>query len=235
MNKFQKIILLFCLFSYIFSMKVTKIEPSTVTLGEIVEFTLTVQDYDTSKDYYFYLSNVVDYSEIFLSCSSSSETSTTLKCNANIKLYEKEDLNNLTKILISNDEITNLTVKIEKPKTLKLLHFSDEQYFYSYGVSVISFEVNYNGIYKSDFPIKFGDYSITNCSLYSIEYINCYYEFPESSAGQTLKLNFGGEDTEYSVNIIAPEEYSTIDYLNIKNYYVSSTEQDVYFDVDSSL
>ena len=45
MNKFQKIFLLCCLFSYVFSLKVTKIEPSTVDIGEInVVFTLTVED-----------------------------------------------------------------------------------------------------------------------------------------------------------------------------------------------
>ena len=57
MNKFQKIILLFYLFSYAFSLKVTKIEPSTVTFGDKVEFTLTVQDYDSTNSNRFYLAN----------------------------------------------------------------------------------------------------------------------------------------------------------------------------------
>ena len=49
MNKFQKIILLCCLFSYVFSLKVTNIEPKTVTLGDKVEFTLTIEVED--EDY----------------------------------------------------------------------------------------------------------------------------------------------------------------------------------------
>ena len=60
MNKFQRTFILCCLFSYAFSLKVTKIEPTTVTYGENVDFTLTVQDYDPSKDYSFYLTNYGD-------------------------------------------------------------------------------------------------------------------------------------------------------------------------------
>ena len=235
MNKFQKIILLCCLFSYAFSLKVTNIEPKTVTLGEEnVNFTLTVQDYDSTKYYRFYLANDGDESKNNLYCSSS--TSTTLKCTAkNIRLYYKEDLNNLTKTLFLDNENTNLAVTIEKPKSLKLLDFYTDE-IYSYGVSSFYFNVNLNELYKSDISIKFGDLPITNCSLDedSISYINCYYEFPESSKGQILKLNFDGKDTNYSINIIAAKEFSNITKLDTKNYYISSSEQDVYFKVDSS-
>ena len=142
MNKFQKIILLCCLFSYAFSLKVTNIEPSTVTLGEEnVNFTLTVQDYDSTKSYKFYLANDGDKSKIDLYFSTSSGSSTTLKYTADIRLYYKEDLNNLTKTLFLDNEITNLAVTIEKPKTLKLIDF-EEQKFYSYGVSRLEFLVN---------------------------------------------------------------------------------------------
>ena len=235
MNKFQKIILLFYLFSYAFSLKVTKIEPSTVTFGEErVNFTLTVQDYDSTKSYRFYLANDGDESKNNLYCSSS--TSTTLKCTAdNIRLYYKEELNNLTKTLFLDNENTNLAVTIEKPKTLKLFNFYTDE-IYSYGVSSFYFNVNLNELYKSDVSIKFDEYSITNCSVSSksISYINCYYEFPESSKGQILKLNFDGKDTNYSINIIAAKEFSNITKLDTKNYYISSSEQDVYFKVDSS-
>ncbi len=236
MNKFQKIFLLCCLFSYVFSLKVTNIVPKTVTLGENVNFTLTVQDLDpTQSYYYFYLRNGFDDEGIRFSCPPSSESSTTLKCNVNIRLDYKEDLNNLTKTLFLNGENTNLTVTIEKPKTLELLNFNGGQ-FYSYGVSSFKFYVNLNELYKSDVSIKFGEYSITNCSVsdYSISYINCYFEFPESSAGKTLKLNFGGENTDYSITIKTPTEFSSINKLDVKEYYVSSSEQDVYFRVDSS-
>ena len=235
MNKIQKIILLYCLFSYAFSLKVTKIEPSTITFGESNEFTLTVEDYDSSKYYNFYLTNDGDESKFWLDCSSSSESSTTLKCTVEFEIENKKDLNNLTKTLFLDDEKTNLTVTFKKPESLKLLYFSSRTY-YNYGVSSFSFEVNFNELYKSDFPIKFGEYSITNCSVedYSLSYINCYYEFPEDSAGKTLKLNFGGEDTNYSITINAPKEFSSIEDLNIEEYYVSSSEQDLLFYVDSA-
>ena len=236
MNKFQKIILLCCLFSYAFSLKVTNIEPSTVTLGEErVNFTLTVQDYDSTKSYRFYLANDGDKSKIELYFSTSSGSSTTLKYTADIRLYDKEDLNNLKKTLFLDNENTNLTVTIEKPKTLKLLDFYEDSY-YSYGVSRFKFEVNLNELYKSDFSIKFGEFSITNCSLEedSIRYINCYYAFPENLNEQTLKLKFGNEDTNYSITINAPKEFSSINELNIEEYYISSSEQDLLFYVDSA-
>jgi hypothetical protein len=53
MNKFQIIFLLCCLFSYVFSLKVTNIEPKKATLGDSVEFTLTVQDLDQTQSYYY--------------------------------------------------------------------------------------------------------------------------------------------------------------------------------------
>ena len=215
MNKFQKIFLLCCLFSYVFSLKVTNIEPKTATLGESVDFNLTVQDYDSTKSYRFYLANDGDKSKIELYFSTSSGSSTTLKYTADIRLYDKEDLNNLKKTLFLDNENTNLAVTIEKPKSLKLLNFYSNQ-FYSYGVSKLEFLVNFNELYKSDFSIKFGEFSITNCSLEedSIRYINCYYAFPESLNEKTLKLKFGNEDTNYSITINAPKEFSSIDELN---------------------
>jgi hypothetical protein len=207
-----------------------------VTLGDNVNFTLTVEDLDpTQSYYYFYLRNGFDDEGIRFSCLSSSESSTTLKCNVNIRLYNKVELNNLTKTLFLDGENTNLAVTIEKPKTLKLLKFDKESY-YSYGISSFGFRVNLNELYKSDVSIKFDEYSITNCSVSSksISYINCYYQFPESSAGKKLKLNFGGEDTDYSIIINTPKDFSSINDLDVEEYYVSSTEQDVYFRVDSS-
>ena len=235
MNKFQKIILLCCLFSYAFSMKITNIEPSTVTFARNVNFTLTVEDYNSSKSI-FLANDIDDDSKFRLSCNPSDDSSTTLNCYFYTYIDNKEEfLNNLTKTLFLDDENTNLTVTFKKPESLELLDFYGGQY-YSYGVSSISFRVNFNELYKSDFSIKLGEYSITNCSAdnYSISYIYCYYEFPENSSGKTLNLKFGDKNTEYSVNIIAPEEFSTINELNIEEYYKSSSEQDVYFRVDSS-
>ena len=237
MNKFQKIFLLCFLFSYVFSVKILKIKPTTVNFGESVDFTLTVDYFDFSELYKInriYLSNEGDETTNHFECFPSNYT--IIDCTANIHLYEKEDLTNLTKTLFMDDENTNLVVKIQKPKSLKLLYFENEQYFYFYGVSSIKFYVNLNELYKPDFSIKFGKYSITNCSLdkESIFYLLCYYEFPKSSNKQTLKLKFGNEDTNDSITIKTPDEFSRIKDLDIKNYYVSSSEQYVYFYVDFS-
>ena len=233
MNKFQKIFLLCCLFSYAFSLKVTNIEPSTATIGERVDFTLTVEDYNSSESNSFYLTNDGDRSNFYLSCLS--ESSTKLKCNSYIYIENKEDLNNLTKTLFLDNEITNLGVTFKKPESLELLSFYGGPY-YSYGVSILEFWVNFNELYKSDFSIKFGELPITNCSLdeHSLRYMNCYYEFPENSNGKTLNLKFGDKNTNYSITINAPKEFSSINELNIEEYYKSSSEQDVYFRVDSS-
>ena len=236
MNKFQKIILLCCLFSYAFSLKVTNIEPSTMTFGESNVFTLTVEDYDSNENYNFYLANDDKKEYFYMYCQSSSESSTTLKCYVYFDINNKtEALTNLTKTLFLDGEKTNLTVTFKIPESLELLSFSGGQY-YSYGVSRLEFRVNFNELYKSGFSIKIGDFSITNCSVsnYSISYITCYYEFPENSSEKTLNLKFGDKDTDYSVNIKAPKEFSLIDYLNKKEYYTSLSEQDVIFEVDSS-
>ena len=227
MNKFQKIILLCCLFSYAFSLKVTNIEPSTMTFGESNVFTLTVEDNDSTKYYQshtFYLANDDKKEYFYMYCQSSSESSTTLKCYVYFDINNKtEALTNLTKTLFLDGEKTNLTVTFKIPESLELLSFSGGQY-YSYGVSRLEFRVNFNELYKSGFSIKIGDFSITNCSVSndSLSTIYCYFEFPESSAGKILKLKFGGEITDYSVNIISPKEFSSINYINKDiNYYVS--------------
>ncbi len=42
-----------------------------------------------------------------------------------------------------------------------------------------------------------------------------------------MELKFGNEETDYSITIKAPEEFSSINYLDIENYYISSSEQEV--------
>ena len=71
-------------------------------------------------------------------------------------------------------------------------------------------------------------------SNYSISEIYCYYEFPENSSENTLNLKFGDKDTGYSIYINSPKEFSSIEELNIEEYYISSSEQDLLFYVDSS-
>ena len=65
MNKILKIIFFICIFSYIFSTNVINIEPKTVILGENVEFTLTVEDYNSYYDY-FKLGDENDNSQIYI-------------------------------------------------------------------------------------------------------------------------------------------------------------------------
>ena len=235
MNKFQNLIFFNCLFSYIFSITVTNIEPSIVTFGGEVAFALTVQDYDSS-DNDFYLENEYDDSYFKLYCSPLINSYNILNCSANIKIHHKEKLNYPIKTLYVNKIKTNLTVTIEKPKTLKLLNFNDYGHFYSYGISLLKFEVNYNELYNSDVSIKFDDYSISNCTLdeESILYIKCYYEFPENSAEKSLNLKFDKKITSYKIKIEAPNEFSYIYHLYKEIYYSSESIQEVYFVVNSS-
>ena len=53
MNQIKISIFFTYLFSYIFSIKINKIEPNIVTFDENIEFNLTVEDYDSSKNYNF--------------------------------------------------------------------------------------------------------------------------------------------------------------------------------------
>jgi hypothetical protein len=210
-----------------------------MTFGESNEFTLTVEDNDSTEYYQshtFYLANDDKKSYFYLYCPTSNKSSTTLKCNVYFNTNNKtEALTNLTKTLFLDGEKTNLTVTFKIPESLELLGISGGQY-YSYGVSRLEFRVNFNELYKSGFSIKIGDFSITNCSVSndSLSSIYCYFEFPEISSEKTFNLKFGDKDTDYSVNIKAPKEFSSINYLRKEEYYVSSSEQDVYFGVDSS-
>ena len=49
-----------------------------------------------------------------------------------------------------------------------------------------------------------------------------------------MNLKFDNKDTDYTIFIFAQEEFSFIEKLYIKNYCVNSSEQDVYFEVNSS-
>ena len=238
MYTFQNIILFFgYILTYILSSytKVTKIEStSELILGEIVKFNLTVQDYDSDDE--FYLGDEIDSYQIYLkNCSLQNDN--ILTCDANLDLNELIYLKNLTKTLYVYGRSTNLTVTINKPKILKLLDFDnyEDNYFYSYGVSKFIFEVNFNELYNSSISIKFGDIAITKCEK-SKEYndINCEYEFPESCSGKTLNLIFNGIETNYSITINAPNEFSEIRELKNEYYYSSSSSQFIYFRVDSS-
>jgi len=228
MNKIQKIIFFISL-SCIFSMKVTKIEPKTVNLGEVVIFTLTVQNYDSSN--YFYIGDDLGRSQLFCG----QLNGNTLNCQSTIRFYNKDSLSNLNKNLYVNNENTGLTVKINRPQTLKLIGFNSGN-VYSYGVSKLYFDVNYNDLYNSNVKIQFGDVQLSECEKSQSSYyqIKCQYAFPESYGGKTLALTFNGQTTSYSISIKTPSVFSTIEYNERDEYYSSSSSQYVYFYVDSS-
>ena len=236
MNKLLKMIFFICIFSYVFSIvEVTNIESSNVILGEKATFNLTVQNYYYSLFNTFYLGDNDIKDQISLSCNLINYTF--LKCEADLNINKLEYLKNLTKILYTIDKVdTNKTVTINKPSILKLNDFKKSyNKYYSFGVSSFYFIVNYNELYNSSISIKFGDISITNCKKNeTFNYINCIHEFPENHNNQTLKLIFNGVETNYSITIYAPPEFKYIEKLNKNTFYVSSTEQEIYFVVDSS-
>ena len=234
MNKLKKIIFFLCIFSYIFSItEVTNIESSNVIIGEKATFNLTVKNYIGFFVHRFYLGDNVIKDQITLNCTEINDTF--LTCDANLDINELEYLTNLTKILYTIDKKdTGATVTINKPSTLKYYYINFYR-LYSYGVSSFYFRVNYNELYNSSISIKFGDISITNCKKNeTYNDINCKHEFPESYINKTLKLIFNGEETNDSITIYKPPEFSYIEKLNKNTFYVSSTEQEIYFEVDSS-
>ena len=233
MNKLKKIIFFICIFSYILSTEVINIESSNVILGEKATFNLTVQNYIGFFVHRFYLGDNVIKDQITLNCKEINDTF--LTCDANLDINELEYLTNLTKILYTFDKKdTGATVTINKPSTLKYYYINYYK-LYSYGVSSFYFSVNYNELYNSSISIKFGDISITNCKKNeTYNDINCKHEFPESYINKTLKLIFNGEETNDSITIYEPPEFSYIDNLTKNTFYVSSTEQEIYFKVYSS-
>ena len=235
MNKLYKIIFFICIFSYIFSQtKIINIESSNVILGEKATFNLTVQNYYGFLVHRFYLGDNANKDQITLKCKEINDTF--LTCEADLNINKLEYLINLTKNLYTFDKIdTGTTITINKPSTLKIISFYNYFYCYSYGVCSFYFIVNYNELYNSSISIKFGEISITNCKKNeTYNYINCIHEFPENHNNQTLKLIFNGVETNYSITIYAPPEFKYIEKLNKNTFYVSSTEQEIYFVVDSS-
>ena len=232
MYKILKITFFISLFSNIFSLtKIKKIEPTTVALGDNVNFTLTVEDYDSSD--HFSLFNFY-YSTIDLECETKDDSS--LNCNADIIIYNTKYYDNSIIILFVNGQSTDLNVTIIPPSSVKLLNFYYNVNFYTYGINSFYFEVNYNKIYNSTISIKIGDISLTNCEVdnESIHDLTCYCELNESYNKKTLNLIFNNEKTDYSITIQTPPEFSIIDYLDEDEYYVSSFQQYIYFRVYSS-
>ena len=229
MNKYLKIIFLTFLFSCVFSITFIKIEPNSVTLGDEVEFTLTVNDYD-SEVLYVYLSN---YINLYLK----KQNDGLYKSNnaTTIQFHNIKSLNNFTTNIYYKGNKTDLTVDIKIPTEIKLLYFSNNSIFYNYGISKLSFSLNYNKLYNTNVLIEFGNNIITNCTAeeYNIVNLICYYEFSTQKGGDKLNLKFNGKETNYSITLYTPKEFSKI-YLDKYKFYISSTEQIIISQVDSS-
>ena len=230
----QKILLFICLFSYIFSETTfTAIQPTSATLGETIDFNITVENYESSVDikigendwsYYFYM----PYCNL--------EGTNNVICRTKITFNDKKQLNNLEKILYKNYAQTSLKININLPTSLKLVFFNEYK-FYSYGLSKLVFETNYNKLLFSTSPsIKIGSISITNCAIdqNSITNIECEHKFTQNNNGENLILSFNGQTTDNKITIATPPEFSNVKYLKKDTYYVSSSSQDIYFEVDSS-
>ena len=129
MNKLLKIIFFLFFFSYIFSTTVTNIEPSTVILGENVTFTLTVQDYDLSKNDNYFISEKYEYDLINLKCDKE-PIDNLLKCSSFITISEFEYFTNPIKKLYINGYNTGLTITIIKPSNIKILNFKNFKNYY---------------------------------------------------------------------------------------------------------
>ena len=226
MNKFLKIAFFICV-SYIFSLKVTKIKPTTVSLGEYVSFILTDKDKDQNyRDFNFGLGDKRE--KIKLNCNKKSYSNENeLTCSTYIT-FSKNSLYDLKKNLYINNIKTNLTVTIKMPSSLKLVK-TEEIECYSYSICYFEFRVNYN---KFSVYLKLGDIVLDDCEN-SFYYIECYYYFDESYEGKQLYLELNGVKTNYSVNIIKPPEFSYINDFIFIYYFKRSTPQYVSLCVDS--
>lgn len=234
MYNYQIIIFFICLFSYIYStLKVNKIEPSTVIFSEDVEFNLTVQDYDSSNNYNITIG--VDFNPSLIEITNCILRDSLLTCESYIFFSDKIFLNDFPKYLYINNVNTGLSISIEKPTIIKLLKFENYEKYYINCEIELHFQVNYNELYNSKISIKFGDISITNCKIdnLSVKDLYCYYKFSEVKE-EDLFLIFNGENTDESIKIYEPVEFSQINNLNINVYYESESIQDFYFNVDSS-
>ncbi len=230
MNKYLKIIFLTFLFSCVFSITFIKIEPNSVTLGDKVEFTLTVNDYD-SEVLNVYLSNY----RINLYLKKQNDGLYKSNNATTIQFYNIKSLNNFTTNIYYNGNKTDLTVDIKIPTEIKLLYFYNYDIFYNYGISKLSFSLNYNKLYNTNVLIEFGNNIITNCTVeeYNIVNLICYHEFSTQKGGDKLNLKFNGKETNYSITLYTPKEFSKIK-LDKYKFYISSTEQIIISQVDSS-
>ena len=187
MKNLKKIIFFVVLFSFIFSITVTKIEPTNITIGDDLIFNLTVEDYDSSISHDFYFN---DFRNVETELNCTPTNSTILNCKIEEILYT-DFVNELEKILYINGIKTNLKVNFKIPRNLKLLDFDNNTICNIFEKCLIFFKVNYI-IYNIRFEIYFQDVYMNHCfrSNTTLQYIECDYIFPESYYGKTLPLKF---------------------------------------------
>ncbi len=233
-------------------MVITNIEPKTVTVGEPVRFVLTVQNYNSLID---------DFSLAGqdLTCSNTNYDPETnlLICNEfTFDSLNKIDLYNLKKTLFVNEKPTNVSVTFKRPSVIKTIgdvKINDKSKtsiseIYTNQFTKFTFNVNDNELYDTNIPIKFRIdtyeyFPIINCTIddKEIHEIYCYYKFDESLNGNKLQSVALGDNTETipAINIKNPSDFTAILYINkintfFKSYYVSSSQQDFLFIVDSA-
>ena len=234
MSILKKFLILISLFLYIFSIKITKIEPSKIPIGnnQATEITLTYEgEYDFSDS--FYIGDQVNMYLLALSSCSQSESTSKITCTCITYLIDKENLDFPIKYLYVNNKPTDITVELVKPEAIKFLYTVDSYGFtyYTYGNSRINLAFNLNTLFNSSIVVKLGDVQITNCEIdkTSIDRVICYHQFNQTGTNINLKIN----DQFASIySIAAPAEFTKI--TNAQEiYYMSSTAQKLYFVVDS--
>ena len=221
---FFKTILIY-LFSYNNDFSIIDIHPKIAILGENNSFTLSVSN---SRKY----NHIIKIGNSHMNCIN--KNILTLECYSIITFSDLNDINNLTKYLTLNDSNSNTFVKIELPKTLKIL--SCLRYiYYSYDISHIKIKVNYNSLFNSNSIFKIGNITLNNCSkdIESIHYIDCYQKFFPYQNSYDLPLLLNDQDTGLKIDIETPEKFKEIEEIVKDKYYVSNAPQFIYFRVNS--
>ncbi len=239
MKKFQKIIIFTCLLSFIFSIVITDIEPKTVTFGETVSFVLTVQDYSSPVNF-----KLADQS--FSSCSYDSETNT-ISCSYQKSDFDKFDFLNSKKTLFADGKPTNVSVTFKRPSKI-VASYVEISNLYTNQITKFTFTVNDNELYNPNDNIvrfKFQGESdsksklIINCTIddEEIHNIYCYYKFDESLNGKIINFVYFGDRNllSSSLTLNYPPDFSNIQsFLSRNSFYASSSQQDIYFRVNSA-
>ena len=205
---------------------ITNIYPKIVTLGENNSFILSVSNNRKYNNHRIKIANS------YLNCIN--KNILTLECSSIITFSDLNDINNLTKYVTINDSNTNLLVKIDLPKTLKVLNCL-KYIYYSYDISHIKIKVNYNSLFNSNITFKIGNITLNNCSkdIESHHYIDCYQKFYNYQNSYDLPLLLNDQDTGLKIDIKTPEVFKEIEDIVKNTYYVSYEPQFIYLRVNS--